>query len=101
MVLMPSTDTTVEKAQQLPHFPWSFTLVTAPFCRQSMDYGRPATFTPAYMNPRMAGAIGPSRAEVFDAGFGEGGVELIAVHVAKAVEAEAVGAFAAFVVGVD
>uniref|UniRef100_A0ACD5WN40 Uncharacterized protein n=1 Tax=Avena sativa TaxID=4498 RepID=A0ACD5WN40_AVESA len=61
MALMPSTDTTVEKAQQLPHLPWSLTPVTAPFCRQSTDCGRSSALTLPYMNPGMAGATGPSR----------------------------------------
>jgi len=30
---------TAEKAQQLPHIPWFFTSVTAPFCLQSQDVG--------------------------------------------------------------
>uniref|UniRef100_J3MV84 Uncharacterized protein n=1 Tax=Oryza brachyantha TaxID=4533 RepID=J3MV84_ORYBR len=49
MALIPSTAAIVEKAQQLPHWPWSFTAPTAPFCRQSTEAG--TSRAPAYMKP--------------------------------------------------
>uniref|UniRef100_J3M393 Uncharacterized protein n=1 Tax=Oryza brachyantha TaxID=4533 RepID=J3M393_ORYBR len=39
IALIPSTAATVENAQQLPHCPWFFTSVTAPFFLQSISLG--------------------------------------------------------------
>ena len=52
IALMPSTAAIVEKAQQLPHWPWSLTSVTTPFCRQSTDGGTSRiVVAPACMKP--------------------------------------------------
>jgi hypothetical protein len=58
IALMPSTATTVEKAQQLPQRPWSLTAVTAPCWRQSTDRGR--SVASSYMNPG-SGTAGAAR----------------------------------------
>jgi hypothetical protein len=40
----PSVEPVVEKAQHEPHWPWSFTGVTAPLSVQSTDVGSASTF---------------------------------------------------------